>query len=121
MKLQDNFNSLSTHTVTKDRSKKVENFSMLLFILCFISPVVFALLIAAISSPEAQKYGSIQFIVMGIYNLPAVAIGLLGLILGKVFSTKNQKASKLFYIVSIVASVIGIGIMASWFLSAYFS
>lgn len=120
MQTQNNFNSPQSYTATKNRSKLIGNLALLFFILCFISPFIFALLITAMSSPDAQQYGLIQFIVMGVYNLPAVAIGLIGLVTGLVLSTKNEKISNILSIVSILASLIGIGVMASWFLSAYF-
>lgn len=121
MQPQNSFNSLPAYVPKKAKSKLLENSSMLLFIFSFISPALSAFLITAISSPSAQHLGFLQFIVMGVLNLPAVAVGLVGLIIGKALSSKSQKGTKISYIVSIVASVIGIGVMGSWFLSTYSS
>ena len=64
---------------------------------------------------EARQYGLIQIIVMSVYNIPAIAISGLSLLAGKGSATEGlSDKANFFFLFSILASVIGSGIMLIW-------
>lgn len=100
----------------KSPSKKLTIIGLVLFAILIVSPLIFALLIGATSGKDAQKLDVIQIIVMGVYNLPAVLISLAFVLAGLFTGFRSIKASNILYALSIVASIVGILINASWFI-----
>lgn len=98
--------------------KKLRLSAMLLLVLVFLAPVLATLLISNQGSPQDRQYDGIQFFVMGIYNLPFVAISLVALIAGIIFNSKSkQQSTRAALILSNFISAAGCLLMLWWALS----
>ncbi|MGB3945841.1 MAG: hypothetical protein WBK76_03330 [Candidatus Saccharimonadales bacterium] len=89
-----------------------------LFALLFISPWVFADLITSGNDSGMQGAGTIQLLAMGMFNLPAVIVSLVSMILGKRQSSKSRVICIALYILSLAVSIFGIIFMATWYIGA---
>ena len=99
--------------------KRLKTISAVLSVLVFISPVLGTLLMVFIYNADTyyQSTGlwSIQWILMGIYNIPFFATSTITGMLGDSFLIKQkEKASCVSFSISITSSIIGTLIMLAW-------
>ena len=87
-------------------NKPVKTASWILFIIAFFAPIWSVSISSSGLSSETQQYSGIQALVMGVYNLVLIIPSLIFLILGR--------RKQVFYIVSIVFSIISMVLMCGW-------
>ena len=87
----------------------------ILLIIVFLMPIIGTLMLSSKSNAEAQQYNSIQFIVMGIYNIPFFVSALLAwLIAGSLYKKSKENLAKILLFISIGASILGSILMFVW-------
>lgn len=95
--------------------KNIKTISTVLLVLVFISPILGTLLSTAGQNAETNQYASLQYTLMGVYNLPFFITSLVTFLLGNSFLKKQKdKASIVTFSISITSSIIGIILMLAW-------
>jgi hypothetical protein len=96
-------------------SATLKRFATPLLVLLFLMPAIATIMIAAQSGKEALQYIWLQLILMGAYNVPFLAISLIGLLAGRYFQNKlKENLARASMTISIGSSVIGIIVMFIW-------
>jgi hypothetical protein len=116
-----NLNTQSDSQNVVQEKTRLGSVALIFLAVLFIYPAVAATLGTLSSTPESRQYGVLLFVLMGLYNLPAITVSGLSLIIGKLVKLKSPKAATILYITSALASVVGIGITSIWLISIVLS
>lgn len=97
-----------------------KTFTLVLLVMLFFAPAIGAIPLVIGQDAQTNQYAGLQWIVMGVYNLPFILVSMTTLLVGDKFYKKEKigTAASLFFI-SIVSSLVGIVLMIAWGLGIF--
>lgn len=96
------------------QTEKIRKLATYLIILLFLAPVIGTLLSLVGTSKEAQQYGVLQVILMGMYNIPFLVVSFICLFGGNSVVLSKPKLSRILLTISLLSSVLGVIAMLAW-------